>query len=186
MSADTQNFAILFQGVEFAMYGWNTYKVDTTSLIWSYISKERFSTTYRHSLGKTTARVWIGKKGSTKSTGKNIGIGETSKGDTESPQCRVGTMSSGGKKQWDQGPCIKYLLNSLIPTANLIKWWDGSSRQANVKKTRPHMVIQKITPTSYEIRRLPFTEGAGCPGKTRKTNAQFIEWLPSTLCIKKR
>ena len=54
-----------------------------------------------------------------------------------------------------------------------------------LKSTGPYMLLQKLTPTSYEIRQLLLTEGTGHPINPIKVNTICMERLTSILCIKK-
>jgi hypothetical protein len=62
----------------------------------------------------------------------------------------------------------------------------GISAKLLFKTRGPYRVIEKITPSSYKIQRLPFCRGLGRPGRFCKENVARMEKIPSTLILHRR
>jgi hypothetical protein len=62
----------------------------------------------------------------------------------------------------------------------------GISAKLLLKTKGPYRVLEQITPTSYNLQKLPFLQGLGVPGRIRKESAARMTKLPSTLVIHKR
>jgi hypothetical protein len=62
----------------------------------------------------------------------------------------------------------------------------GISAKLLLKTKGPYRVLEQITPSSYNVQKLPFLQGLGVPGRIRKESAARMTKLPSTLVIHKR
>ena len=62
----------------------------------------------------------------------------------------------------------------------------GISAKLVFKTKGPYRVIERMTPSSYKIQKLPFLRGLGRPGRFLKENAARMTKLPSTMVIHKK
>jgi hypothetical protein len=62
----------------------------------------------------------------------------------------------------------------------------GISAKLLFKTRGPYRVIDKITPSSYRLQKLPFLRGLGKPGRVCKENGARMEKLPSTLILHRK
>ena len=60
---------------------------------------------------------------------------------------------------------------------------DGTSAKLRFKPKGPYRVQEKISPSSYKLRKLPFLEGLGRQGIPIKENAAQMTRLPSTVIL---
>ncbi len=62
----------------------------------------------------------------------------------------------------------------------------GISAKLLFKTRGPYRVIDKITPSSYKLQKLPFLKGLGKPGIFCKENVARMEKIPSTLILHRK
>jgi hypothetical protein len=62
----------------------------------------------------------------------------------------------------------------------------GISAKLLFKTRGPYRVIDRITPSSYRLQKLPFLRGLGLPGRFCKENGARMEKLPSTLILHRK
>ena len=60
---------------------------------------------------------------------------------------------------------------------------DGTSAKLQFKPKGPYRVLEKLSPSSYKLRKLPFLEGLGQQGIPIKENAARMTRLPSTVIL---
>ena len=185
--ANVQSYAAWLAAFFFAIYGWNASPIDRTDIFRCFVAKGRM-----FPFPIDVALDTVPRTPGTEGTPALEHI-EAMEPVLKRQRCildllnkerraRHRELKNKGRTQRTFEPGNIVLVRRQIQTSLKA---DIIAKQ-QFKATGPYIVLKPLPPASYLVRRIPFVEGAGAPGRPKKANASDMELLPSTLCVHKQ
>jgi hypothetical protein len=185
-TADVDSLFRWKQGVLFSLYAWNAAPIDGTDLPRSLVAMGR-NFPFPIDLASATPRDGA-PEGEAALEHFEAAIPLLSKQrqllvilNAERRQRHIDLRNEGIKQRtFDPGDLVIVLKQVKSDTSK------GISAKLLLKTRGPYRVIDKITPSSYRLQKLPFIRGLGRPGRFRKENVARMEKLPSSLILHRK
>mmetsp|Transcript_2602 Transcript_2602/g.3881 ORF Transcript_2602/g.3881 Transcript_2602/m.3881 type:complete len:702 (-) Transcript_2602:652-2757(-) len=170
-------------GVAFAIYGWNSAPVDRTNIIRSFAAMGReFLFPIDIEMQETTTDV------------PNPAMATAQHVDSMFPMLRkqqelLAILNADRRahhrelKNQTQNETV-FQPNDLVLLRKQVQTsTEKGPAKAQIKARGMYRIIRQIKPGSYEVQKIPFTQGVGRRGRLRKELAARMERLPSTLVL---
>ena len=184
-TADYSNFFLWLQGVLFAAYAWNATPADGTDIPRSVAAIGR----------EFPFPIDISLHNTTPNNGTTDSQHTTDHCEAKLPflqrQHELLRLLNEDRRAWhntlknrNRHP-PQFNIGDLVIVRRQYKssTTDGTSAKLRPKPKGPYRVVEKISPSSYRIQKLPFLRGLGRPGILLKENAARMTRLPSTTIL---